>query len=162
MAKKNWGMGILIMVLVFGMAVVGCDTGEDNTGGNNTGGNNIGGNNTGGNNTGGNNTGGDNTGGNNGSKNYTFRVKNEASNCNIFRIKAGEVDREGLNIPPGSSSNNISFTRPGTVMSGFHIYVYYDSSYPNIYAAIEVPDDWSSSFELRLWLDGSTFKLSKL
>jgi len=62
MANKKLWLGMLVVVLVFGMTVVGCDDGStDDNGGNNSGGNYTGGGNDGG------NTGGGNTGGGGGS-----------------------------------------------------------------------------------------------
>ena len=58
--KKMFWLGILVMVLVFGMTVVGCDDGSTNGGSSGTDTQNPGGNNPGGNNPGGNDSGGDN------------------------------------------------------------------------------------------------------
>lgn len=87
MAGKRFWLGILVLVLAFGITVVGCDTGstDDTNGtqdsrGNNPGGNNSGGNEPGGNTPGENNPGGNEPGGNEpgGNQEVTFTPPTKA------------------------------------------------------------------------------------
>jgi hypothetical protein len=172
-------LGIITVVAVIGFSVIGCfddddggnyfggnnsggnNSGGNNSGGNNSDGNNFGGNNSGGNNSGGNNSGGNNSGGNN-DKTFTFRVKNEARGYTISRVRViPSVNKTGLNVSYGQYSSSITYTLTDGYLS-FNVLVFYDSSYPDIYAGIFVDDSWPTSFDLRLWNDNGTFRLSRI
>jgi len=156
MKKRNLSfLGLLVILLALSLVFAGCPTGDNNDGGNN---NNQQGNNNNGNNN-------NNNGNTNEDKTFTFRVKNEASGYTISRIRVGStVNMTGLNISNGQYSSSITYTLTGgnSGFGNFNVNVHYDSAYPNIAAGISVEANWPASFDLRLWSDNGTYKLSRV
>jgi hypothetical protein len=161
MVKKGFFWGMVVMALTFGLVLARCgdsSSGDPSSPNTDTGNN---GDNSGNNSD--DNDGGNNSGGN---KTFTFTVKNELGDTyakdKIFRIQVqGGIDKTGLSIPSGSSSSSLSHTVSDGYQN-FHIYVYYDSSYPTIRASYDVDvNNDPTSFTLELYNQGSTVKLER-
>jgi hypothetical protein len=155
--KKNmlFLIGLIVIAAVTGFSLAGCgdsENGDPSSPG--SGNNNSNNGNSGGNNNGGNSDGGD--------KSFSFKVKNELSGYAILRIRVGtDIDRKGLNITQNGWSDTLTKTLAGG-WGSFPVNVHYDSSYPDIAAGIHVESDWPESFNLRLWNDGGTVRLSRI